>query len=122
MHEPDDARSRFKLEVGAGAAAPATARLFISGVLRQLGADEAAVHDYKVVVSELVTAATEEPSGLISIEVAGGTLRVGPVSPRNLHQDSLGAAVIQGILPDAELERHGDVVAVPLPPLGLVET
>ena len=122
MPHGDGIRDRFELEVAAGPAAPARARLFVAAVLRMFGAAEQDVDDYKVVVSELVTAAASDPAARISIELANQHMRVSPLREGLLNKDSLARAVIEGFLPEFDLSVEEGTIRLPLPPLGSSET
>lgn len=113
---------RFVLEIPSSPEYVGTARIFAGAVARQLGAEEGAIDDLKLAVSELCSAGAREGGGSIRVVLApdGGRVTVDVEvpggeegSPEEATPDSfarsVGLEVVRSIYPDAErVDVEGD--------------
>jgi len=130
----DDDR-KLQLEVPPSPEFVGTARLFASAAARHLGAEEEAIADLKVVISEICTGAIQlgedgNQSVVLSLEPADGAIQVevvGPAgalqSPNDIHtsntlggfEKDLGIGLIKALFPDVEVSlSHQDALVLKL--------
>jgi anti-sigma regulatory factor (Ser/Thr protein kinase) len=110
----------LRLQVPSDTAHLATARLFAAAVGRHYGADEEAIEDLKLGVSEAVAAAAEgdsdgtttiavRPDGdaALAVEVSWGRAKqAAGADPTVAAAVVMGLAVVTGLFPDAEMTEE----------------
>jgi hypothetical protein len=120
MPQPPEPRQRFELIVPASPGHGATVRLFAATVGRALGADEDAVEDLKLAVSEIATAVVvnrrSDEVRVVAVGESGRlTVAVGPVEPGDLTDDGSvdPADIVLALFPDATRDEATSSILVP---------
>jgi len=127
---------KLQLEVPPSPEFVGTARLFAAAAARHLGAEEEAIADLKVVISEICTGAIQIGDGarhqpvLLSLEPADGAVQVEVIGPPGALQSpddkqasntlgdfekDLGIGLIKALFPDVEVSpSHQDSLILKL--------